>query len=318
MDGAAGGRWVGGGWVTGGSPKGGRECLPGSRVCFAPAHAALAGKGYCGFGLLALGTAWCKLLPCPTPPKPSPPAAACAGPRQLPATDPTLPCCVVSSFFPALVPPLPLPGPLIAPPRPRRCTCRGEGFAWCRSEGAPLGVGEAVRFPYAVLEIKLQVEVQPEWIKVGGGVWGRRRYWKLGRRRGGGGGGWGQWLSSALVTVANDRRCPSPPPPPLIASRSRVQQPCMTSGGGGAMRAHRTHHLCPPPSPPCRSCAARACWWKCPGSASSCTPAPFCTPTRCAARCGHAATLLVGVQCSQGAWDRAKGAHAQAARDVCS
>ena len=35
---------------------------------------------------------------------------------------------------------------------------------WCRDARAPLAPGEAVAFPYAVVEIKLQVK-PPPWIK---------------------------------------------------------------------------------------------------------------------------------------------------------
>jgi SPX domain protein involved in polyphosphate accumulation len=36
---------------------------------------------------------------------------------------------------------------------------------WCRSDGAPLLRGDCQRFPYAVVEIKLQGVGQPAWIR---------------------------------------------------------------------------------------------------------------------------------------------------------
>lgn len=36
---------------------------------------------------------------------------------------------------------------------------------WCRGDGAPLARGDSRRFPYAVVEIKLQGAGQPAWIR---------------------------------------------------------------------------------------------------------------------------------------------------------
>ena len=36
---------------------------------------------------------------------------------------------------------------------------------WCRGESAPLARGDRQRFPYAVVEIKLQGAGQPAWIR---------------------------------------------------------------------------------------------------------------------------------------------------------
>jgi len=46
------------------------------------------------------------------------------------------------------------------PSAPHVCTCT----LGCRDLGAPLPVSDAVYFPYAVVEIKLQ-EAPPEWVQ---------------------------------------------------------------------------------------------------------------------------------------------------------
>lgn len=43
-------------------------------------------------------------------------------------------------------------------------TARRAG-EWCRAENAPLARGDAERFPYAVVEIKVQGRGQPHWVR---------------------------------------------------------------------------------------------------------------------------------------------------------